>query len=136
MAANFAAQNLKGFAQWMRVQAREEHVHAMKIYDHVIERAGMVTLEAVAKPKTTWPTPLAAFKDAYAHEQKVTGLINALTNQAIQEKDHATQVFLQWFVTEQVEEEANPLEILMKLEAAGESKGTLLMLDHQLGKRE
>jgi ferritin len=136
MSAYFLSQNLKGFAKWMSVQAREENTHAMKIYDYVVERGGKVVLQAIAQPKTDWESALAAFKDTYAHEQKVTSMIHELVNMAAGEKDHATAVFLQWFVTEQVEEEANALEAVQKLTMIGDSKGSLLMLDHQMGKRE
>lgn len=136
MAANFAAQNWMGLAKWMTIQAKEEQGHAMKIYDYVLERGGRVVLEAIAKPPSEWATPLDAFKAAYAHEQKVTGMINDLVNQAIAEKDHATVAFLQWFVNEQVEEEANASLAVNQLTMIGDSKGSLFMFDHQMGKRE
>jgi ferritin len=136
MAANFTAQNWLGCAHWMRVQAKEEQGHATKIYEFILERNGKVVLEEVAKPQTYWPTPLAAFETAYAHEQKVTGMIGDLVNQAAAEKDHATAAFLQWFVTEQVEEEAQTLIIVEQMKLIGDSKGSLFMLDHQLSKRE
>jgi ferritin len=136
MAASFAEQNLKGFAKWMSVQAKEENTHAMKIYNYVIERGGKVVLQAIAQPKTDWDSTLEVFKDTLAHEQKVTGLISDLVNMAAAEKDHATSAFLQWFVTEQVEEEANATEAVHKLTMIGDSKGSLFMLDHQMGKRE
>jgi ferritin len=136
MSANFMAQNLKGFAKWMSVQAKEENIHAMKFYDYVIERGGKVVLQTIAQPKTEWDSALAAFKDTYAHEQKVTALIHDLVNLAASEKDHATSVFLQWFVTEQVEEEANASAAVQQLTMIGDSKGSLFMLDHQMGKRE
>jgi ferritin len=136
MAANFTAQNWVGAAKWMRVQAREETVHAMKLYDFILECNSKVVLDQVMKPQTQWPTPLAAFEAAYAHEQKVTGMINDLVTQAQAEKDHATANFLQWFVNEQAEEEANALLIVQQLRLIGDSKGSMFMLDHQLGKRE
>jgi len=136
MAANFTAQNWVGAAKWMRVQAKEELGHAMKIYDFILECNGKVVLDQVAKPQTQWPTPPAAFEAAYAHEQKVTGMINDLVTQAQAEKDHATANFLQWFVNEQVEEEAQSLLIVQQLRLIGDSKGSMFMLDHQLGKRE
>jgi ferritin len=136
MAANFAEQNWLGAAKWMRVQAREENVHGMKLYDFILECNSKVALDPIAKPPAQWATPLAAFEAAYAHEQKVTGLINGLVNQAQTEKDHATANFLQWFVNEQVEEEANALHIVQQLRLIGDSKGSMFMLDHQLGKRE
>jgi ferritin len=136
MAANFTAQNWIGAAKWMRVQAREELGHAMKFYDFILECNSKVVLDPIAKPQTQWPTLLAAFEAAYAHEQKVTGLINGLVDLAQAEKDHATAFFLQWFVNEQVEEEANALLIVQQLRMIGDSKGSMFMLDRQLGKRE
>ncbi|MCK5556801.1 MAG: ferritin, partial [Candidatus Hydrogenedentes bacterium] len=102
MSAYFDSVNLPGFANWMRVQAQEELVHAMKFYDFINERGGRVTLQPVEGPPTEWSSPLDAFENAYRHEQKVTGLINDLVNLAVKERDHATNIFLQWFVTEQV----------------------------------
>ena len=135
MSAYFQSINLIGFAHWMRVQAREELAHAMKFYDHVIERGGRVSLQAVAAPTAQWDSPLAAFEDAYRHEQKVTGLINQLVDEAVQSKDHATNAFLQWFVSEQVEEEASVDAIVQKLKLVGGAPGGLFMIDHHLGER-
>jgi len=135
MAANFTAQNWVGAAKWMRVQAGEEFKHAMRFYDFILACNSKVVLDPIAKPPTQWPTLLAAFEAAYAHEQKVTGLINGLVELAEDEKDHASEAFLQWFVNEQVEEEANALHIVQQLRLIGDSKGSLFMLDHQLGKR-
>lgn len=135
MSAYFESINLKGFANWMRCQAQEELVHAMKFYTFVNERGGTVKLEAIAGPPTEWATPLAAFHDAYAHEQKVTGLINNLVDLAIAEKDHASNAFLQWFVTEQVEEEASADEVIKKILLAGEHGGGMFMLDRELAAR-
>jgi ferritin len=136
MSANFTAQNWLGCAHWMRLQAKEEVEHAMKIYDFILECMGKVTLEQLAKPPTQWPAPLAAFEVAYAHEQKITGMIHDLVDQAAAGKDHATSVFLQWYVTQQVEEEAQALIIVEQMKLIGESKGSMFMLDHQLSKRE
>jgi len=135
MSAYFQSINLTGFAHWMRVQAREELAHAMKFYDHVIGRGGRVSLQAVEAPTSQWDSPLAAFEDAYRHEQKVTGLINQLVDEAVQTRDHATNVFLQWFVSEQVEEEASVDAIVQKLRLVGDAPGGLFMIDHELGKR-
>ena len=135
MVAYFQSANLAGFANWMRVQTQEEVSHAMKIYDFVIERGGRATLEAIAKPPGEWKSPLAVFEAAYKHEQKVTGLINDLVELAAKEKDHATGIFLQWFVTEQVEEEKNASEIVSKLQVLKDSAGSMYMLDKELGKR-
>lgn len=135
MAAWFRAQTLDGFAKWLEVQVKEENSHAMKFYAHVFDRGGAVQLEAIEKPQTKWASPLAVFKAVAEHEAKVTALINGLVAKASEEKDYASLEFLQWFVKEQVEEEANAAQIVARLGMAGESKGALLMLDHQLGKR-
>jgi len=135
MSAYFQSINLPGFANWMRVQALEELMHGMKIYDYINERGGHVSLKAIDDPAVEWASPLAAFKNVYSHELKVTGLINQLVNIAIAEKDHATNAFLQWFVTEQVEEEASADEVLKKLELVGKDGGGLLMLDQELAQR-
>jgi ferritin len=111
MSAYFQSINLPGFANWMRVQTQEELVHAMKFYDFINERGGRVMLQKIDSPPTKWASPLNVFESAYKHEQKVTGLINDLVNLAVGEKDHATNIFLQWFVTEQVEEEASADEV-------------------------
>jgi len=135
MSAYFQSINLAGFAHWMRIQAREELAHALKFYDHVIERGGRASLQLVETPPIQWDSPLAAFEDAYRHEQKVTGLINQLVDEAVQTRDHATNNFLQWFVVEQVEEEASTDAIVQKLKLVGDAPGGLLMIDHHLGER-
>ena len=99
MAACFEDKNLRGCAGWMQAQAKEEVAHAMKLFGHVVERGGRVTLEAIEAPQTDWATPLAAFEAAYAHEQKVTGLIHSLVALAGSQNDPAAGVFLQWFVS-------------------------------------
>jgi len=136
MAAWFESTNLKGFARWMRVQAQEEMSHAMKFFDHVVERGGTVGLAEIAAPPDKWDSPLAAFEDAYKHECKVSSLINNLADLAAGAKDHASGVFLQWFINEQVEEEAAADEIVQKLKMIGEHKGGLFMLDRALGERK
>ena len=135
MSAYFQSLSLGGFANWMRVQAQEELVHAMKFYDFVNERGGRVTLKPIDAPETSWESPLAAFEAAYAHEQKVTALINDLVNLALGEKDHATHIFLQWFVTEQVEEEDSANEVVQKIKLMGDASGGMFMLDRELGQR-
>jgi len=135
MSAYFESINLKGFANWMKVQAQEELLHAMKIYDFINERGGRVTLTSIDAPPTEWDSPLAAFEGVYEHECKVTGLINDLVNLALEEKDHASHIFLQWFVTEQVEEEASADEIVQRLKLMGDARGGLFMLDRELGQR-
>lgn len=135
MAAYFDSLNLPGFAQWMRVQTQEELVHAMKFFSFVNERNGRVLLQPIAGPPTDWASPLAAFEAAYEHEQKVTGLINNLVDLALQERDHASNIFLQWFITEQVEEEASANDIVQKLKLAGDNPHHLFVLDRELGTR-
>ena len=136
MAANFEAENLRGMAHWMQIQAREETGHALKFFKHIAERGGRVTLASIAAPPTKWDSPQALFEVVYAHECHVTSLINKLVELAGAEKDHASAVFLQWFVNEQVEEEANASEILHQLKMVGDSKQGLFMLDHHLGQRQ
>jgi ferritin len=136
MAADFDSKNFKGFAGWLKVQAGEEHTHAMKFMHHIIERGGKVRLDAIAAPKTDWANALEAFTDAYEHEIKVTAMIYKLVEIAREEKDYAAESMLKWFVDEQVEEEANASEITGTLKLIGDSKGSLYQLDHQLGKRK
>ncbi|MDD3472238.1 MAG: ferritin [Syntrophaceae bacterium] len=135
MAAYFASINLDGFATWMRVQAQEELLHAMKFFDYINERGGNVNLKPIDGPPTRWDSPIAAFQEAYRHEQKVTGLINNLVDISLQERDHASNAFLQWFVTEQVEEEASADAVVQKLKLAGDHGGGLFMIDRELGAR-
>jgi len=135
MAAYFEGKNLPGFATWMRVQADEEREHGMKFFEYLVDRGGNVELKPIAGPATDWKTSLDAFKQVQEHEAFVTASINALYEQALKEKDYPTQVLLQWFITEQVEEEKNAAEIVQQIELI-DAKGTaVLMLDHQLGKR-
>ncbi len=129
-------QNLTGMAHWLKAQAKEEVEHAMKFYHHLEERSARIDLRAIEAPPKEWKSPLAVFEAAYGHEQKVTGMIYDIVNLAQKEGDHAAAVMCQWFVTEQVEEEAQTLAIVEKLKMAGESKGALIQIDHQLGKRE
>ncbi len=135
MAAYFDSINLPGFAHWMKVQAKEELGHAMKLYEHVVDRRGRVTLSAIAAPAAQWKSPLAAFEVAFKHEQKVTSLIADLVKLAAAEKDNAAAVFLQWFVTEQVEEEKQTDEVVHQLKLVGDS-AQILMIDHALAQRE
>jgi len=135
IAAYFESVNLPGFAGWMRVQSMEEVTHAMRIFNHINERGGRVTLKAINTPPVEWSSPLDAFKGAYAHEQKVTKMINDLVDMAIGEKDHASNAMLQWFVTEQVEEEMTADGYVQKLKLAGDSPNALLMLDRELAAR-
>jgi ferritin len=115
---------------------KEERMHAMKIYDYVIARGGKVTLTDIEAPKNKWASAAKVFEETYAHEQKVTGMINGLVDMAISEKDHATFEMLQWFVKEQVEEEQHASDILNQIRIVGDDPGHLFCLDHQLAKRE
>ena len=135
MSAYFESLNLPGFANWMRVQAREEQMHAEKFFDHINERDGRVSLRPIDGPPTTWTSPLAVFEEVYRHEQKVTGLINSLVSASLKESDHATNSFLQWFVTEQVEEESSAQKVLQSLKLVGKDGAGLLMLDRELAQR-
>jgi ferritin len=135
MSGYFQSVSLTGFSSWMRVQAQEEMVHAMKFYDFINERGGRVALKPIDAPQAEWESPLAAFEGAYSHEQKVTGLINDLVELALKKRDHATNIFLQWFVSEQVEEEDSANEVVEKIKLVGEAQGGLFMLDRELGQR-
>lgn len=133
MAAYFDSVDLEGCSNWMKAQTQEEIIHAMKMFDYVNECGGKVVLEAIDKPRVEWDSPLEAFQQAYEHEQYVTSLINELMNVAQEEKDHATQIFLQWFISEQVEEEASANGVVQKIKLAGE--GGLFLVDRELGQR-
>lgn len=136
MSAYFETVNLKGFAGWMKVQANEERNHAMKIYEYILARQGKVVLDAIEAPKAKWTSAGKVFEEVYAHEQKVTGMIDALVELAVKEKDHASFEMLQWFVKEQVEEEANASLICDKIKTLGDVPGHLFWLDHELSKRK
>ena len=135
MSAFFVRKNLPGFAHWIYIQTQEESAHAMLFFNYVNERGGNAELTAIDKPDLDWTDPIKVFEAVLSHEQKVTGLINSLVDVAISEKDHATNNKLQWFVAEQVEEEANATEILEQLKIV-EGKGQgLLLLDRELKTR-
>ena len=136
MSAYFESANLKGFAKWMRLQAREERTHGEKIYDFILARGGKVTLDDIEAPKGKWTSAGKVFEETVAHEQKVTGMIHNLVELSLKEKDHASFEMLQWFVKEQVEEEAHAGEILAQIRMVGDVPGHLFWLDHQLSKRE
>jgi ferritin len=135
MSAYFQSVNLAGFANWMRVQWQEELAHALKFYDYVNERGGRVVLQAVEAPPSEWDSALAVFEDTYRHEQKVTAMINKLVDLAVETRDHATNNFLQWFVSEQVEEEASADEVVQKLKLVGGDPSGLFMVDRELAQR-
>ena len=135
MNAYFKSINLDGFANWMYYQAQEELTHGMKLYDFINQRGGQVSLAHIEAPPTQWDSPLAVFEATLEHEQKVTGLINDLMEVAVAERDHATQIFLQWFVSEQVEEEESVGGVLEQLKLMGAAEGGLFMIDRELAKR-
>ncbi len=135
MSAWFEQAGLAGLATWMQQQTQEEMFHAMKMFNFVNERGSRVILGAIDKPPTDWQSALDVFKDTLAHEQKVTSLINDLTNLALDERDHATNIFLQWFISEQVEEEAGVGAIVDKLKLIGKDSSGLFALDQELGQR-
>jgi len=135
MAAYFESADLAGFANWMRIQVAEERFHAMKFYDYIIERGGRVTLGPIEAPPSDWDSPLAVFEATLTHEQKVTGLINDLMDLAREEKDNASEIFLQWFVNEQVEEEDNVGKALGQLKLIKDSPQALFMMDREMGQR-
>jgi len=131
----FERRSLTGFGYWMRLQAREEVAHAMRLVDFLIDRGGTVELRAIEKPDLDFRTPLDVMKAALAHERKVTASINDLYALAVAGNDYPAQVLMQWFVSEQVEEEKNAGEIVDRLELAGDSASALLVLDGRLGER-
>ena len=135
MKAYFANLNLMGFVNWMDVQVQEEHAHAMGMFDYVIERGGKVVLEAIDKPENHWESPLDVFKKVLAHEEYVTSRINALMDVAEETKDRAAMTFLNWYIKEQVEEEANVGGVLAQLELIGDDKTALFALDKELATR-
>ena len=135
MSAHFQASNLPGFAHWMMLQSKEEYEHAMKIFNYIHGRSGRTTLNAIAKPPAEFKRPLDVMKQVLEHEKTVSGMINSLYELATKEKDYPTQVMLQWFITEQVEEEKTAGDIIEQLKMIGDAGAGLMMLDRQLGGR-
>jgi ferritin len=135
MSAYSTYSGLKGFANWFMVQYQEEMVHAMKIYAYINDQSGQVKLRAIEQPATEFESPMDMFEKTLKHEKFITRSINELVDLAIAEKDHATNIFLQWFVTEQIEEEGNDNEIIARLKLVGEDGNGLLMLDKELATR-
>jgi ferritin len=136
MAAYVESLNLRGMAKWLRLQAGEEMKHGMKFYDFIFERGGAAKIDSMPKMPTSWKSPLDAFRAAYEHEQKVTAWIHDIYGKAEAQKDHATKVFLNWFVDEQVEEEDQTREIVNNLKMIKDSKSALFMYDKALGERK
>lgn len=135
MAAYCEGKNLKGFGHWLRAQYNEEVSHAMKMFDYVIERGGQVLLQAIEAPPAEFGSPTDVFAKVLDHEQHVTARINSLYELAVAEKDYASQIFLQWFISEQVEEEGSAGEIIERMKLAGDKGSALVWIDKELGKR-
>jgi ferritin len=135
MSAHSSYIGLPGFANWFMVQYKEEMEHATRIYNYINEHGGKVILKQIETPSSDFKGPNDMFQQTLKHEKFITSSINELVNLAIKEMDHATQIFLQWFVTEQIEEEANDNDILAKLKLAGDKGNGLFMIDKELGSR-
>ena len=135
MSAYSETQNLKGFAHWLKLQHDEEKEHAMKLVDYLLERGGKVAYQALEAPPAEFGTPIEVFEQVLAHELYITASIHKLYELAVAEKDIAAQIFLQWFVTEQVEEEANVTEVLEKLKMIGDKSSGILYMDKAMAKR-
>ncbi len=135
MSAYSTYTGLKGFANWFMIQYHEEMSHAMKLYDYINDQGGRVKLSAIKEPQAEFESPLDMFEKTLTHERFITGCINDLVDLAIAEKDHATNIFLQWFITEQIEEEGNDNDIIARLKIVGEDGNGLLMLDRELSAR-
>lgn len=127
---------LPGFAKWMRFQYQEEIMHVTKMYDYILNQGGQVHLKAIEEPAREYGSPVDVFEHTLAHEQFITQSINTLMGLAVDERDYATQTFLQWYVSEQVEEEANVNDILAPLRMVGNDKSGLMMIDRQLATRQ
>ena len=135
MAAYCTSKNLLGFTNWFTVQAKEEMDHAMGFYNHLIAQGEKVELLALAKPEASFGSPLEVAKAALTHEQHITARIKKIYEHAKEEKEYATELFVTWYIKEQVEEEANAVQLIEKIKMIGDSKGSLYMLDKELGKR-
>ena len=135
MAAYFDLNNLSGFAHWMRLQHQEETAHALRLFDYLLDRGAKVTLKEIPKPPSTFKSPLDVLEQALAHEQAVTASINKLYEIASKAKDYPTELQLQWFITEQVEEEKTFGELVARVRMAGQDGAALIFLDRELGNR-
>ena len=136
MSAYFESIGLKGFANWMIVQYREETEHAMRIYHYLVSQGARIRLQAIKEPQTDWASPLEVFEATLKHEEHITDCINKLVDIAEEIKDRATNNFLQWFIDEQVEEEENARQIINRLKLVNDNKNGLFMLDKELGQRQ
>ena len=135
MSSWFSERSLSGFASWMRVQAQEELSHAMKIYDYILERGGKIEFAAIEQPESEWKSAVVVVEEVAQHEAKVTGLVNDLVDVALSEKDHAANIFLQWFVAEQVEEEASVGEVFERMKMIDGDSAGMFAMDMELSKR-
>ncbi len=135
MSAYCEMNNYLGAAKWFKMQSEEEWTHAMKFYGFLMERGGKVILKAIDEPQHDFKSLLGAFEETLTHEKKVTALINKLYEQALKENDYPAQIFLHWFITEQVEEEANAIAIIERIKMVGEKASSILWVDKELGKR-
>jgi ferritin len=135
MSSYFEFTSLKGFAKWMSVQSKEEEQHAQRIVNYMHNRGARVVRAAIAAPQTDWPSPLAAFEDAYKHECHISSCINRLATLAIKESDHATHALMEWFVTEQVEEESNADQLVQQLRMIGDNTAAMFLVDREVGQR-
>ena len=136
MAAYFEGKNLPGMASWMKLQYDEEVEHAMKFFQHIVERGETPVVLGFDSPPSTYDSPLAAFEAALKHEQYITGKINEVYDVAVEENDRPVQIFLQWFIDEQVEEEASVGEVVDTFKMVGDSGQALYLLDQKLGQRQ
>ncbi|MFQ5704942.1 MAG: ferritin [Gemmatimonadales bacterium] len=136
MAAYFESQNLPGFAHWMRVQHREELEHAMKLFDFLLASGGRVQLRGLKEPAHDFGSPVAVMEQTLGHEQSITAAITTLYELTLQEKDYPSQLVLQWFISEQAEEEKSVSDIIAQLAMVGDNKPAMLMMDRQLGSRQ
>ncbi len=135
MAAYFENENLSGFSHWMKLQSQEEYGHAMKFYGYILEVGAKVKLQKIEPSKDGWKSVKDIFEETLKHEQEVTKSIYDIMDLTISEKDHATSIFLQWFVNEQVEEESTAGKILEKIKLVGDAKSGLFLLDREMGMR-
>lgn len=126
---------LPGFSNWMRMQFEEESLHVTKMFDYILAQGGQIHLKTIEEPAKEYGTPLEVFETTLEHERYVTRLIHQLMDLAVEERDYATQTFLQWYITEQVEEESNVNDVIAPLRMVGEDKGGLMMIDQQLALR-
>jgi len=135
MAAYFDDSDLDGFANWMRVQSKEELSHSMKFYDYIVQRGARVNLDTIEKPKFKWDSPVDVFEQVLSHEKTVSTLINDLVDLAIEEKDHATNNFLQWFIAEQIEEEESATSALNKVKLASQASNGMFLVNSEFANR-